>query len=79
MTVQQLIDELKMMPSDLEVKFAYPSRDYWHSTIAGDVQNVEEGAVVHSEYHSAMVVVDQDDEEEVEKHQDDAACVVLLT
>ena len=62
MTVKELIEALKHCDEDQEVKFAYPSGDYWRTVIAGDINSIEDGLVVYSNYHQKMTVVDAEDE-----------------
>ncbi len=57
-TVKELIEVLKQYPDELPVVFSYPSGDYWHTELAGQVQAVDEGQVAHSEYHRKLQVID---------------------
>jgi hypothetical protein len=51
MTVKELIDQLEMMPDDMEVKFAYNYGDYWDSEVCGTIGYVDILEVKHSDYH----------------------------
>jgi len=82
MNVQELIEMLQDLDPNMEVKFAYDSNDYWRTEVAVNVNNVEIGHVVHSEYHSMDKVVDNgdDDEEYRESYEPDEGSkeVVIL-
>jgi hypothetical protein len=77
MTVKELKEELAFMPDDADVQFCYNYGDHWRTTVAAEINHVEEGAVTFSDYHRMDKVVDEDD--------DDGDCnpnirkVVLLT
>jgi hypothetical protein len=75
MKVKELIDALSNMDEDAEVFYAYPAGDYWHTTIAGAVQTLDEGYVKHSGYHEKMVVADAEDDAEDE---DKAVYAVII-
>jgi hypothetical protein len=66
MTVQELIEQLGYMDPNAEVHFSYNYGDHWRTQVAPQVESVEPGFVVHSEYHRMPKVVelDYDDEEE---------------
>lgn len=66
MKVKDLIEALSNMDEDAEVYYAYPAGDYWHTTIAGAVETLDEGYVKHSGYHEKMVVADAEDTDEDE-------------
>jgi hypothetical protein len=65
MKVEDLIEELKHMPMDAEVHFAYGYGDHWRTTVAPAVSRVEMGFVKYSDYHrmDKLVEPDYDDEE----------------
>lgn len=71
MTVGELINELQAFPPETEVHFAYPYGDYWRTTVAPPVSSVDEGEVVHSDYHRMPKVVE-------EGVHSDAVAVVLI-
>jgi len=59
MTVRELIRKLKEFDEDLPVRMAYPSGDYWRTTIAGSILGVESCKVEWSEYHSKFTVPEE--------------------
>jgi hypothetical protein len=61
MTVQELIDELKMQDRDAEVKFAYCYGDHWRTMVARDIERVEPSGVEHSSYHQTDKLLDDED------------------
>jgi hypothetical protein len=76
MTVQELIEELSNYDSNMEVKFAYNSGDYWKTEVADDITEVQEGNVVYSSYHQTDKVIDIDDEQ-YEDEEDSKAVLIL--
>jgi hypothetical protein len=66
MTVAELIEYLQEQDQTLEVKFYYNSGDYWRTHVAKDIDSIEVGHVVHSDYHRMDKVVDSEDPEETE-------------
>lgn len=72
MTVKELIDRLECFDPESEVHFAYPSNDYWGTTLSRQVDSVELAKVKYSEYHRTSKVIDYDYED------DDARDVVIL-
>jgi hypothetical protein len=75
MTVQELMNLLKLEDPEAQVHFAYPSGDHWRTVIAVQVTDVDEGFVKHSAYHNKPVLVDPDES----KDDPDVTCVVVLT
>lgn len=67
MTVKELKQELSFFKDDQEVFFAYPSGDYWGTTLAGKVEDVEERLIAFSEYHRKHKLVDEDYEDRHEE------------
>lgn len=68
MTKAELIAELEFFPDDAEVHFCYPAGDYWHTTLAPKVTEVDEGYVKHSGYHQDFELIedfDADDDQEM--------------
>ena len=63
MTVAELIEYLQEQDQTLEVKFSYPSRDYWRPQVAKDIETVETGLVEYSDYRYGMDKVVENDEE----------------
>jgi hypothetical protein len=64
MNKKELIAMIKDFPDNMDVVFSYPSRDYWHSVIAKEPQNIETGLIEYSAYHSSNVVSSNQDETE---------------
>lgn len=62
MKVRELISELKNFHGDMEVHFSYNYGDCWKTIVAPKVENVDEGYVIHSSYHSMPKVVDLGDD-----------------
>ncbi len=63
MKVRELISELKNFDMDAEVHFSYNFGDYWRTTVAPAVENVDEGFVKHSDYHGMDKVIDTNEDE----------------
>ena len=62
MTVRELINKLEDFEDDVEVHFTYNYGDYWHTTVAPPVREVDFGEVRHSEYHRMDREVTSDEE-----------------
>lgn len=60
MQVMELIELLQQQDPDADVKFCYNYGDYWKTTVAEDIQEVDEGLVEHSSYHDMDKVLDED-------------------
>ncbi len=65
MTVAELIARLQNEDPEAPVHFAYPSGDYWRTTLAPEVRKVEELTVKLSAYHDKPALEDEDDEAEI--------------
>jgi hypothetical protein len=67
MTVQELIHELQDFDPEMEVMFAYPSGDYWRTTLASEPspRGISEGEVVYSDYHRTNKVSEDGEGETV--------------
>jgi hypothetical protein len=72
MTVKELIETLECFDPESEVHFAYPSNDYWGTTLSRQVDSVECAKVEYSEYHRTNKIIDYDYEDA------DAKDVVIL-
>lgn len=72
MTVQELIEALQGEDPEAEVHFQYNYGDYWRTTVAPKVVQVEAGHVKWSGYHKLPAVVDDSENEEADE-------VVLLS
>jgi hypothetical protein len=77
MKVRDLIRELSCFDDEQEVCIAQPSHDYWGTTCASEVNNIEIADVTWSEYHRKDKVVDDDHIEHYEKEE--LKSVVLLS
>ena len=61
MLVKELIEMLEGMNQDAEVHFAYNYGDHWRTEVAPKVGQVDEGAVVYSDYHRMDKIAEHDD------------------
>lgn len=61
MTVKELISQLEDCDPNLPVYFAYNYGDHWNTEVADSPREVDQGTVLHSDYHRRMRVVDPDD------------------
>ena len=77
MKVKELIAKLQMEDGEAEACIAQPSHDYWGSTCAREVNNIELANVTWSEYHRMNKVVDYDNIENYE--EEELKNVVLLS
>ena len=74
MKVHELIEMLKDVENqNAEVRFQYPSGDYWKALIAQKIDEVEMAYVQRSEYHMKDVVIETD-----EDIDDEAQPVIIL-
>jgi hypothetical protein len=60
-TKRELIEMLEFVKDDDEVVFSFPANDYWKTTIARPINNIEEVRIKASTYHQEDVVTDFDD------------------
>jgi hypothetical protein len=74
MTVKELIEELQSFDENMEVKFSYNSGDYWKTTLAEDVCQIDTHYVKYSEYHRTNKLISEYDDID-----DDVQAVVLLS
>jgi hypothetical protein len=83
MNVRQLINILKEMDPDMDVYFAYDSKDYWGSVITSEVNTVGKDRLAWSEYHRAYEVPGEDYEDDSEDdgagNNEQCITVVLLS
>jgi len=61
MKVTQLIELLQQQDTEKEVRIAVNANDYWRTTLALGVKNIDEGNVKRSDYHNCDVIDDDDD------------------
>jgi hypothetical protein len=66
MTVKELIEELSGFDPETEVKFSYPSKDYWGSVLARDISNIGYELTKYSGYHQTDKIIDVGDNDEDE-------------
>jgi len=79
MTVAELMQELESLDPTLEVHIAYNYGDYWRTTVAPAVREVEETMVIHSDYHSMDKIAGDDDFiDESEREETGARIVVVI-
>jgi hypothetical protein len=64
MTVKELRAALKNFEDDLEVHVAYPSGDYWRTTVTTSPEEADYGYVYHSSYHNRDQVEEEEPEED---------------
>lgn len=77
MKVKELIEELKFFDGEQEIYFAFPSGDFWGTTIAKGVNNVEHTKVVESSYHDTYKVIDSDREDRYD--EDELQNVIIIS
>jgi hypothetical protein len=79
MKVKDLIEQLGYMDQEAEVHFTYNYGDHWRTKVAPTVDQVFEGLVKRSDYHSMDKLLDEDDmyEEEGDYKKDVRRVVVL--
>ena len=80
MQVKELIEMLGYMDQEAEVHFSYNYGDHWRTQVAPKVDNVEQGVVEYSSYHSMDKMVDDEDcyDEETGDYKADVRKVVVL-
>jgi hypothetical protein len=61
MKVAELIEQLKYLDQEADVHFSYNYGDHWRTEVAPQVTQVNEGAVVYSEYHRMDKMLDDED------------------
>lgn len=69
MNVKDLIRQLKQLPDDMDVQFAYNYGDYWKTEVAADVNRVTASEVTYSEYHQMDKVSEDTDEDDVDEEE----------
>ena len=80
MQVKELIEMLGYMDQEAEVHFAYNYGDHWRTQVAPKVDNVEQGVVEYSAYHSMDKMVDDEDcyDEDTGDYKEGVRKVVVL-
>jgi hypothetical protein len=67
MTVAELIEVLEREENkERPVVFSYNYGDHWRTTVAEEINNIEELTLVYSDYHSMWKVPDEDELEKIE-------------
>ncbi len=77
LTGRQLIELLQNQDLDLPVVFAYNYGDHWHTTVLGQVENVEEGFAEWSDYHD-MFKQPKEDSPDIEEEDEKVSRVLIL-
>ena len=80
MKVAELVEMLGYMDQEAEVHFAYNYGDHWRTQVAPKVDNVEQGVVEYSSYHSMDKIVDDEDcyDEDTGDYKQDIRKVVVI-
>ena len=78
MKVSQLIEQLGYMDKDAEVHFSYNYGDHWHTEVAPNVSQVDEGLVKYSEYHRMDKLMDENEMYEEEGDFEGTRRVVII-
>ena len=65
MLKRDLLALIAHLPDDADIRVATPSRDYWQTTLATDIERVTEEMVSPSAYHDGQLKIDNDDEDAV--------------
>jgi len=74
MTKGELFELLVDFDDDMEIGFAYPSGDYWRTTIVKNISEVSEEYVKFSSYHEEYVLPKED----AEDSQEDTKAMIVL-
>lgn len=77
MTKGELVELLLDFDDDMEIGFAFPSGDYWRTTIVRTVGEVSEDEIENSEYHNENVLINRDDLTEEECENEYKRMIVL--
>jgi len=78
MKVSDLIDLLKDFDPNLEVHFAYPSNDFWHTELAPAVHSVGDGIVKHTDYYREDKLMDENEMNEDKGDYEGTRRVVVI-
>ena len=79
MQVFQLIERLMDLDPNAEVHFSYNYGDHWHTEVAPNVSQVDEGLVKYSEYHRMDKLMDENEMYEEEGDFEGTRRVVVLS
>lgn len=77
MKVKKLKELLECFEDDVEVHVAYPAKDYWGSTLAGEVEEAELDEVYYSSYHESFQCHDPDREPNEDEHDQEKTVLLL--
>ena len=77
MTKGELIELLVDFDDDTEIGFAFPSGDYWRTTIIRSVGEVSETEIEYSDYHEENVLVNRDEMDDEENEIEYKRMIVL--
>ena len=78
MQVEQLIERLMDLDPNAEVHFSYNYGDHWHTEVAPNVSQVDEGLVKYSEYHRMDKLMDENEMYEEEGDFEGTRRVVVI-
>jgi hypothetical protein len=78
MKVRDLIEQLGLMDQEADVHFSYCYGDHWRTQVAPRVDEVFEGLVKRSEYHSMDRLMDESDMYEEDGDYEGTRRVVVL-
>ena len=78
MQVFQLIERLMDLDPNAEVHFSYNYGDHWHTEVAPNVSQVDEGLVKYSEYHRMDKLMDENEMYEEEGDFEGTRRVVII-
>ena len=79
MQVFQLIERLMDLDPNAEVHFSYNYGDHWHTEVAPNVSQLDEGLVKYSEYHRMDKLMDENEMYEEEGDFEGTRRVVVLS
>lgn len=79
MKVRELIKELERFDPEDDVHIGYNYGDYWGTTVAPRALQVEEAAVVHSDYHNMPKVLPAEVYDPEEDPEAEEAVAVVIS
>lgn len=65
MLKRDLLALIADLPDDADIRVATPTRDYWQTILATDIERVTVEMVSPSAYHDGQLEIDNDDEDAV--------------
>ena len=78
MNVKDLIRQLKQLPDDMDVQFAYNYGDYWNTKVTAPVDHVDVESVKYSDYHRQDKLVTQGEDRDDDDDEDDENRLVVV-